>query len=158
MREDDVKEQLSALFEENSSGFVKDFEAMSHELLAKEHGGVSRCAYDFVYEVALFNGRVAARLRSEDPGKWPFESFPIAPDEMKEKAAMGKLLRESVEQITRDLAALSSERLSEKAPVAGQPMDFGQLIVFCVSHMIYHDGQLNYIQAMAGDNEMHWDA
>ena len=55
------------------------------------------------------------------------------------------------------LQALSAEQLAEKRRVPWGEMAVGEIIWLAFWHNVYHDGQLNYIQTLLGDTEMHME-
>lgn len=136
--------------------YAKDLAAMTHEALNSPIGGHTRCGFDFTEEVIVVNHRIAARLRGNDPGAWPYEGWVTAPEEHKNKDEMANRLIASADDVAGALEALqdadlgrtftAGEKESKLADIAGMP----------AYHMGYHDGQLNLIQAFHGDEEVHW--
>ena len=52
---------------------------------------------------------------------------------------------------------MSAEQLQEKVTAPwGQEMSKYDLAQMAALNTMYHDGQLNYFQALHGDGEMHW--
>jgi hypothetical protein len=55
------------------------------------------------------------------------------------------------------LRSASDETLAAEVVPAWQiPTPLFTLAHIAVSHLWYHDGQLNYIQALLGDEKVHW--
>ncbi|HRF59024.1 MAG TPA: DinB family protein [Fimbriimonadaceae bacterium] len=152
----DLKSHIRARIAEGTGMYIQDLEAMDAELLGKSPGGVARSAYDFTYEVVVVNRRVAARLRGDDPGPWPSEGWMTAPDDFKNKEVAVREMKASSEEVLAAWDALDAGAI--ETPIVlptGEttPMSMASLIA---THAVYHDAQLNYIQAIAGDGEMHW--
>jgi len=55
------------------------------------------------------------------------------------------------------LDALTSEQLAEKRQAPWGETTVGETIWMAFWHSVYHDGQLNYIQTLLGDTEMHFE-
>jgi len=127
----------------------KDLEALGDKVAQSPAPG-ARSAADIVWEVALNNRRGAKRMRGEEPGE-PV-GFPPCPPEMANSGALAKELKESVDEL---LAAVGDDPLRIVEYPGGQEpaLSYAQ---FLVIHMMYHLGQLNYIQVLFGDHEVHW--
>ncbi|GIV01181.1 MAG: hypothetical protein KatS3mg015_0011 [Fimbriimonadales bacterium] len=138
---------------------LQDVGAMSHAQLNQSRGGATRKPYDFLYECSLMNQRMAARFRGEDPGPRPYPEgeFPTAPEEFCDKERALQMLRTSFDELRAATEALSPEALHQPLPYGQGQYSAFELVGFAVSHLSYHDGQLNYIQALDGDGAVHWD-
>jgi uncharacterized damage-inducible protein DinB len=66
-------------------------------------------------------------------------------------------LQKASEQYAQDLEKFPAERMTQMvtSPFSGQPMPMAALLGLPVFNMIYHWGQINYVQTMLGDTEMH---
>lgn len=149
------REYLATSIRTAVNEFIQDVEALSHENLSKVWGGAPRCAYDFIYETALVNQRVAVRLRGEDPGPapWKFgEGWLQAPAEMHVKEAAIAFVRSTGDEL---LASLGDD-MERIVSVGDQSVSAYDQALMAVQHTNYHDAQLNFIQAMAGDHGIHW--
>lgn len=135
--------------------FTNDLKALSEENAGKCWGGVSRCAFDFAYEMVLIHERTATLLRGEDPGPppWKFgEEWVKAPDSLRTIDAMSARLNESVETL---LAAIGDD-FEKKVKMGETEVPVWRRLQFLGIHTMYHDAQLNFMQAMAGDGSVHW--
>lgn len=66
-------------------------------------------------------------------------------------------LSSSAEAFAAALSAASDETLNTMAtPPWQMPAPIFMLAQIAVSHVWYHDGQLNYIQMLLGDEKVHW--
>ncbi|MEQ1822066.1 MAG: DinB family protein [Fimbriimonadaceae bacterium] len=148
----DLKELAISNIDKAHDRYRKDIESLTHEQLDQHHGG-ARSAYDFTYEVANVNNRVAMRVRGEDPGA-PSDGWTVAPDDFKSKEACTAGLAESVANLKSALEACADFTEVRDLPLG--KMSIFELANFMLVHMTYHDGQLNFIQAMADDQEVHW--
>ena len=132
--------------------YVSDINALSEEKLVQRIGN-ARSPYDFSYEVVMVNRRIAARLRGEDPGDWPFEGWSVAPDEFCNKATATKEVEDSLTEVEDAIGADASRTVTTPE---GDKSAF-EIGSFAALHVMYHGAQLNYIQAMGGDVEVHWE-
>lgn len=153
----DVKAFLLKCLEANRDEYLTDLDAMTPEQLAASPGGVARTPYDFTFEIVFVNNRCAQRLRGETPEKSPYDGWVTAPAEFCDKPTAMRELEASANSLIDVLRNASEDDLSKTITVAdGRTFQLYELCSHCISHMGYHDAQLNMIQAMAGDGEVHW--
>jgi hypothetical protein len=119
--------------------------------------GKARPPLEFTAECVGFNSFVASIASGEThpiPTEEERESFYRTVDSL-EKAQT--LLQESVDQLTSAVQKLDNESLFTPAKTPwGSDATIFQLVEMTCSHMAYHDGQLNYIQSLYGDDANHW--
>jgi hypothetical protein len=150
------RDSLIELIEGAGKDYVKDLESLTTDHLTASLGGAARKGADFSYEVAIVNQRVAARLRGDDPGPWPFEAWATVPEEHASQEALIDLVSKSVSEVTEALASLSDEELIAPVMIGENETSRYKLASVVLIHLSYHDGQLNYIQSLNGDAEIHW--
>ncbi|MBS1723900.1 MAG: DinB family protein [Armatimonadetes bacterium] len=153
-----LKEHMAKRIEEARDSYIKDFEALDECELGRSLGGVARVPYDFTYEVLFVNKRIATRLSGGDPGPFSMEGWMKAPEEYRDSKRMMEEFRSTADEILRLWNGTPDGELEKEIPLPSgnttSPLDLAEL---CASHMMYHDAQLNYIQTLVGDAEMHWD-
>ena len=151
-----VKHYLKGRLESVRDSYVKDLEAIRDEQMGTPFAGAARTPYDFTYEVTFVNHRIAKRLRGEDPGAFAPDGWMKAPAEACHKQTAIERYKVSMEDlITAFDTVPESDMLKVITVPSGEtsPMD---LAFFMCMHNNYHDAQLNYIQALHGDDQMHW--
>ena len=109
-----------------------------------------RSVADFSYETLYVNRRLIARAKGEAVP--PMDGFPTCPEELRTPDAMAKALAESVEQF---LAVMGDPEREIVRP-DGTVLTAFELGSFMNVHMMYHLGQINYIQTLYGDAHIHW--
>ena len=152
----DLKSHIRGRIAEAKKMFLEDFEAMPEDQLAGSPGGCARTPYDLTFECVYVNGRVAKRLRGEDPGPFQQDGWMKAPAEFGQKESAARKLSESTEEVLAAWDALPAERVTEKIALPNgetSPLELASLVA---THLTYHDAQLNYVQTLHGDAEMHW--
>ncbi|MGC4043005.1 MAG: DinB family protein [Armatimonas sp.] len=148
--------------------FLQDLEALPEAAFDKAISESTRPVADIVYEVILFNDHIGHHLRGERPFDWPEYDLPV-PEEARNKQAVISAFRTSSERILATVKAMSAEDLEVPIPIEagqepyqiawaypGEATRFGRC-QFMTAHAWYHDGQLNYIQALLGDGHCHWN-
>lgn len=152
-----LKDHIRKELAENTQLFLDDLEAMPEEMFGRSPGGVARCPFDIVFEVAYINRRLTTRLQGGDPG--PFSPIPWtkAPAEFDTKDKAIAAVRESADGLLAEWDKLQESELMREIQTPGgmtNPLELGNL---AATHVLYHDAQLNYIQTLAGDADMHWN-
>ncbi len=136
---------------------LKDLRAIPEEKAGQAWGGCSRAPLRFVAECAMLNGVLAAyietgvfRRPSREEALAQQESFPsIEP--------LAAFLQQQTELLLKAIDGVDPDTLWEEGNEPfGRPMSRFQAIGLAATHMNYHDGQLNYVQAMLGDPAIHW--
>ena len=152
----DAAQELANWTRRVTGMYVKDLRAMSNEAYTTSAGGKCRSMQDVTAEVAGYNYMIATVLKQETPPSWSDQeradfiaSLNTVEAGIDQVQKSGEMLAEAIEN--------AGDMLSEmgKAPW-GEPMSYFQMAQICVNHILYHDGQLNIIQALNGDDQMHW--
>lgn len=152
-----VKEYIARRIQESSKMYVEDLEAMSHEQLSHCPNQTCRSGYDFTYETLYVNQRIATRLRGEDPGPWPTtEGFMRAPEEFRHRDRLISEFRSASDAVLSAWQALPDDKLYETIELPQGKTSPMEMINIVATHLSYHDGQLNYIQTLHNDAEVHW--
>jgi hypothetical protein len=90
-------------------------------------------------------------------GPWPFEGWAVAPSDFKTPERAVAEIGRSVDSMILVWDSLSEEDvLQEIASESGSKSSPLDMVLMCIQHMSYHDAQLNYVQALNGDTEIHW--
>ena len=152
----EIKSFFAEKIKDSQKEYIQDLEAMSEEDLARSTGGCARNAHDFTFETAFVNRRVAKRLRGETPEPVVQDGWIMAP-EGRNKASSAEDIRSSIDEVLAAWEALPEADLSKEIVLPDgrrtSPVDLAFLVAF---HTGYHDAQLNYIQTLSGDSEVHW--
>jgi len=97
----------------------------------------------------------AAKFLRKEPLDWS-QALPKAKDCPGLEEAKG-LMEKYQQEFFTALDDLDESRLGETAEMPwGEKMSLGQYIFLPSYHTCYHCGQLNYIQTLLGDGEMHF--
>lgn len=153
----DIHALLKKRLQDSCDDYVADLDALSGDQLNTSPGGAARIAYDYTYEVAFINRRVAARMRGDSPPPMPNQKWITAPDEFKVKGHAMDEIKGSVDDVLTSWSALTPDELDREIELPNgsktSPIDLMFLAIF---HTGYHDAQLNYLQSLLGDDEVHW--
>ncbi len=151
----DFKKKATEAITGAKTRYLDDLNAMSEEQLTKCPGGCARTPADFTYEIIVINKRIAKRLRGEDPGPFQFDGWMKAPDGYN-KQAIVKEFESTTKDIEDALNNIPDDQMLRTIQLPKDTTTPYDLVTFCASHIGYHDAQLNYLQTLHDDKEMHW--
>lgn len=152
----ELKSMVIKRLEQAKACFSNDLKALGNGL-GQTWGGVSRSAYDFTYEIIFVNRRIAKRIRGEEQEPFQFGEFMRAPEPFCSETNAVNEFETSTQEVIDALSAISADEITKTIQLpesTSTPLELG---LFCATHIVYHDGQLNLMQAARGDNEVHWD-
>lgn len=135
----------------------RDLEAVSDEVLNCTQEGKCRSALAMSAELIGFNYLVAGVLSGKG-GSFPTpeERDAFAATITSKEIAKAKL-DESAGAVCAAVGALTEEDLMTKITAPwGMEVTKAHLCAWSALHMMYHDGQMNLIQILNGDHEVHW--
>jgi hypothetical protein len=154
----DLKSHLKGMAKRMQTLLVNDLNALPPDKQNHSFGGCARTALSIVAECAAVNELVAQYLKTGERKPRPtpeerelfFKSFDTADKTI-------TFLNQSIDTYVEAVDGFDAARFGEhNEEFFGRPMTlFGVAELPCV-HMMYHDGQLNYIQMLDGDSENHW--
>lgn len=134
--------------------FCKDIRALPEEALTKSPGGVAKTPAAIAAEVVSMCDWCTATLRgtnldseAEHAGLPQYATKAEICDAVSASAAnLGSAIRDASDET---LATIVTPPWQMPAPMAVHAQ-------VAVNHIWYHDGQLNYLQALSGDSAVHW--
>ena len=150
----DVKAYLSSQISLGLNRFVADLSALTEEQRRSSPGGMARSPYDMAFELATVNNDLASLMKGHPQREDEEEGWTKAPEDFME---LGKA-KHALEMETRDfLEALQAvpEADLDKSLDSGTTSPL-RIATMVNRHMHYHDAQLNYLQTLYGDQEVHW--
>jgi hypothetical protein len=136
--------------------FIKDVKATPDDKLTEAHGGCSRSALAIVSEVVGSLHAFADILAGRES-----KGMEALVKEFTAQITNGESAAKALEEAKNDaLAAISGMADDDWSTTVMAPwgMEATKLFIasFIPHHAAYHDGQLNYIQTINGDGEVHW--
>lgn len=135
--------------------FQQDIENLPEEVFVKSLGGKARTVADIAYEVRLTNERLCRDLLRQPSTDTP-SGWAVAPEELHSKEATLRSFQASAEAVVQILEGMSVEEIEEVVPgVLGEASRADHCCSMTV-HLWYHSGQLNFIQTLLGDGDIHW--
>ena len=151
---------LRAFIELAYRRLAADLRAIPEDIVNVSPGGDARPALHIVAECATVNGQIAASLSTGAPllrlspeeREAHLRSFDTAEKALAFLAQETQKLLEAVDGL--DESTLDDEVSRE---VMGRPITRFALAELPAGHMMYHDGQLNYIHTLHGDRQIHWN-
>lgn len=153
----DAKAELANWTRRLTGMFAADLKAIAESSYTICPGGKCRTVAEFTSEVVGFNFMVSNLLKGQPA--------PMPSDE--ERAAFAskftttdfcvQSIKDSGEALASAIEAATEESMAEPVTMPwGETMSKWAMANLTANHILYHDGQLNYIQSLNGDAEMHW--
>jgi hypothetical protein len=152
----DLKAQLRDATLRAQRLLTNDLKAISADQVNACPGGCARTALNIVAECAAVNGMAATVLSGAEykrPSPEEREAHLNSFDTVDKVIAY---LDQETERLLAAIEATDADTFSDEMSPFGRPMNRFGVASLPSWHMMYHDGQLNYIQSLHGDGEMHW--
>lgn len=154
MASEELRGHLQARLEGSLRLMLIDIGHLPEETLLASSGGKTRSAADIIDECAWLNRRLSMHLRDEEV---PHRSD----QERQEQVAKLDTCERAVDHLKAATEALveawvALEDLEKPIPAFGGTMPAADMISLAASHLMYHDGQLAFIQRLHGDQTNHW--
>ncbi len=135
--------------------FSQDLENLPAEVFDRSLGGKARTAADIAHEVRITNERLCRDMQRQPSEAQP-NGWVIAPEELRTKEATIQSFKTSSEQVVQLIEQMSLEEMEEIVPgVLGDASRADHCRSMTV-HLWYHSGQLNFMQTLLGDSDIHW--
>ena len=150
-----IKEVAVRANREITENLIRAATAMPGEKVTWRPLGEGRDALDLLAEVAHINA-LAARVFEERavPPHDPV-GFERAKQEADTPEKAVALLRSSADRLAAAIESFPEGQLGDTVRIGPLTKTFAELMVFVYAHSSYHFGQVNYIQTLYGDREMH---
>ena len=152
-----VAEIFVAMVQETAHLFTKDLDATSEELLASSQDGKARSILAFTAEIVGFNHMVASVLKGEAAAMPSDEERAAFTASISNREAAKAAFEGSIGALTSAIRGVEEDdwMTTIMAPW-GMEATKANLAGWGAIHTAYHDGQMNLIQLLNGDNAVHW--
>lgn len=140
------------------SGMIQaDIQAIPDDKWTATYGGCTKCARDLTADaIAMLDWTTEALKGHPVLTEESYVTEQIKGDVATKDAACAKI-KQSSEAFVAALGAASDEALNAMVtPPWRMDAPLFMIAQIAVSHIWYHDGQLNYIQCLLGDDQIHW--
>ncbi|MHB8636716.1 MAG: hypothetical protein ACYC96_09615 [Fimbriimonadaceae bacterium] len=137
--------------------YVADIKAIPDDKWTATFGGCTRPSNELTADaISLLLWTTAALKGTASSGDGFGKMKELAAELSNKDAAIAKI-KEAAADFTAALACASDEQLSTQVtPPWEMPAPLYMIAQIAVSHIWYHDGQLNYVQCLLGDEKIHW--
>lgn len=152
-----VQSLLSNWCRQLAGMYAKDLAHVSPERFSNAAGGATRSVADFTAEITAMCYGALAVLNGGDIVMPTEEQMAANKAKFTDAATAAGLLTEAAGQLADAIAGAPGEALDRSVMAPwGQPMTVAEFVNIMVNHIWYHDGQVNYVQALDGDEAVHW--
>ncbi len=153
----EAKQILTDFLDQAGRFYLTDLTHIPDDKIDVQPMGAARTVRDFTAECINFNLMAGAALRGDDNSMPSEEERASLAGLLDSKDKLKAAIEGSLQNITDALQTISEEGLARIVTAPwGEPLSAFRLAHVAATHMMYHDGQLNYIQALYGDSEVHW--
>jgi len=137
--------------------FTSDIKAIPEDQLQTSPGGVARSVGSISAEVVGLLNWTSSMLKGETPAVHSEEAMIAESVKYNSHAFICNAMNAAVEKLSGAIAGADDATLA-KVVTAPWQMDapLWSIVQITVNHIWYHDGQLNYFQALKGDSKVHW--
>ncbi len=135
---------------------TNDLKALDADKCTTHPGEQARSALHIVAECAAVNGMIATLLTTGEFKRLPPEERDAYLNSFDTQEKAMDLLEQETNRLLAVIETLDVNTLGEMSEAIGRPMTRFAIAELPAMHMMYHDGQLNYIQTLFGDTQMHW--
>lgn len=136
--------------------YSADIKAIPADKLTVSPGGVARPANDLTADAILMMNWVTNAMKG-NIGTLDEGDYKALGAQLTTADAQIAALSTCIDDFCAALGAASDETLNSTIMAPwGMETPVFTLAHIAVSHIWYHDGQLNYIQALNGDGDVHW--
>lgn len=148
----DARTYLSGFAQAVTGMYCADINAIPEEKWATPMGGCTRPASELTADALSLLAWVTSALNGVEHEEMNQDNEACAT-----KAGAIACIQKGMDNFSAALAGASDELLNKTitAPF-GMEMPLFAMAQLAVSHVWYHDGQLNYIHCLLGDDKVHW--
>jgi hypothetical protein len=152
-----VKEYLVSSLRMQHTRLVNDLKALPNETHLRSYAGCARTPLYMIAECAWVNDWMATFLETGKSDRLPREEQDALFGSVDTAEKALAMLDNSVNRLAAAYEALDENTLGDitDQPL-GRPTPKFAPASLPIGHMMYHDGQLNYIQTLLGDDKIHW--
>lgn len=137
--------------------YCKDLSCINDEQYTKSFAGVARPANEFTAEVVGMLQACAGLVSGNPLPEQSDEAKAALEAKVADRVAAQAAVTDACEKLAVAIENMPEDQYGEMV-MAPWGMDSPKLAVANVAagHVWYHDGQLNYIQSLHGDEKVHW--
>ncbi len=153
----DPRSVLHTTLDFPAKNLASDLNALSEEQASVGPSAGTRSAISVVAECASVNSSLAEFVATGTfPSRSPEQRAAFYAGITTRTEALSAL-EASIQTLRDAIDACPPEKWGEPATdIFGTPTTVFGITNFASMHMMYHDGQLNYLHTLHGDPEMHW--
>ncbi len=137
--------------------YVNDLKYMPEDSFTNSQGGVTRSVAGITADAAWLANCAATLLRGETPPSMDYSTHVELIPSLGTREACTEMISNAGNALADAIENLPASKFGEKvmAPWGAETTMYA-LGASAAGHIWYHDAQLNYIQSLNGDGDVHW--
>ena len=153
----DAKGYLTGWVQGLTGMYCADINALPADKLTTSPGGVARSPQHISAEVVGLCKWTSAKLRGEEPEEKSEADFEKYAATLDTHESICSAIQAATAEFNEALQSAPTDRLNAVVtPPWKMDAPLYMIALIAANHIWYHDGQLNYLQALNGDDKMHW--
>jgi hypothetical protein len=153
----DAKGYLSGWLQGLKDMYTADVRAIPEDKWNATFGGCTRPASELTADALGLLDWTSYRLRGEAAEDWQNVNKPAIAAKCSTRDGALECLNDCVSRFSESFKDANPANLNQSIQTPwGMETPLFMVAQIAVSHLWYHDGQLNYIQALLGDDKVHW--
>ena len=151
----DAKGYLAGWLSAVTAMTVKDLEALPDDSWTQNFGGCARPANELLADTITNLRWTTGAMKQEESNA--YHEMGALTEALTTKELAITTLNQAAEEFAEALHAASDELLNATVMAPWQmPTPLFMLATISVNHIWYHDGQINYIHGLLGDEKVYW--
>ncbi len=154
----DVRQLAAKLNQEIAEQLTKTLQAMPEDKLSWQPLGEGRSALNQAAEIGFINGFMAQIVADQAVPEFNRDEYMRTRNETDTLHAALALMGENTDKLVTACKGLPEEKLDDTITLpflGGMKKALAEVMLMPYWNMTYHLGQINYIQTLYGDKEMH---
>ena len=156
MAELDLAAHLRATTDWAYNNLVNDLNALDEDKASASVDETTRPAIKMVAECGSVNGLLASLVATGEASRPTPEQREAFFEAIKTRADALRTLEEGTQKLYAAIDGLAPDRWGEIVQTPFGPWTRARAASLAAQHMMYHDGQINFVHLQHGDTEMHW--
>lgn len=155
----DVAKYLSEALDRANSRLLADLAAIPEARRDESPGGKTRSPYSVAIECGVINTRIAEAIAGRPLPPTPdFAEYVMLRDHLQTYESVAEFVTHETLVLKLTVEATLPDDWDKTVTFSASrpPLTRFEAVLLAITHMAYHDGQLNFVHLLHGDEARHW--